>query len=399
MSWDPMRPWKRLGLAALLFAPALAAASQQGVTDSEIVFGMSAPFTGTAKEYGNELKLGLEVAFDEVNRSGGVHGRKLRLVAMDDAYDIRRAQAVIRTLVDEKRIFGIAAAFGTASVESVLPYVISRRVFYYGALTGCLALRNDPPDRYVFNYRPSYPEEIAAIIRYLVEVRRVKPTQIAAFLQEDSAGDSAWVGVSRQMRKYKRDPAQVLRVGYKRNTVDVDAAVRAVLHRASSVRAVVMVGNYKPCAKFIERLRAAGLDIIFASVSVVSPNDLAEQLLTANPRYAEGVIVTQVVPPPGSSGSAILRYREALQRYAPSERPGYVSLEAWIGGHILAEALRRTGPNPTLETFIDTLETIHDLDLGIGTRINFGLSEHQGSHRIWGTVLDASGTYRSIDLE
>jgi branched-chain amino acid transport system substrate-binding protein len=214
-----------LAIALAFSGPVSVRALQNGVGDTEVVFGMSAPFSGTAKEYGRQLRLGFEVAFAEMNEAGGIHGRQLRLVAMDDAYEVARARIATRDLIERHKVFAIVSQFGTASSEAVLPYVLDRQVLFFAPYTGAGTFYNDPPDRYVFTYRPSYKEETAAAVRYLVEVRRLKPSQIAVFQQNDNFGDSGFTGVAYQVRKYRLDPAKLVRVTYPRNTVDVDGAV------------------------------------------------------------------------------------------------------------------------------------------------------------------------------
>ena len=116
-------------------------------------------------------------------------------------------------------------------------------------------------------------------------------------------------------------------------------------------------------------------------------------------RFADGVIVTQVVPAVSGYSRAVLDYKTALAKYFPGERPDYVSFEGYVVAKILVEALRRVGPQLDTEKLIDTLESIHDLDMGLGTLLNFGPSEHQASHKVWGTQLDKSGHFNAIDLE
>jgi len=277
--------------------------------------------------------------------------------------------------------------------------VLQHRMLYFAPYSGAALLRNDPPDRYVFNFRPSYAEEAAALVRYLVEVRRIQPRQIAVFMQQDEFGQAGWAGVARMLRKYRRDPAQVLRVGYPRNTVQVEEAVKAIRRSAPRIRAVVMIAVHKPAARFIERLRSSGVGMVFTNLSVVDPNELSEQLGALGPEYVKDLVVTQVVPPPTSRSSAILKYQEALSRYAPLERPDFVSLEGFLSAHVLVEALRRAGKDLTTETVIAALESIRGLDIGIGVPLGFGPSEHQASHKLWGTAPERSGSYVNIDLE
>jgi ABC-type branched-subunit amino acid transport system substrate-binding protein len=139
--------------------------------------------------------------------------------------------------------------------------------------------------------------------------------------------------------------------------------------------------------------------LVFTNVSFVGSTALAEELVQLGPKYAQGAIVTQVVPLPHSNASAVLHYQEQLKKYAPSERPDFVSLEGFLAGELLVEGLRRAGPNADTEKVIDALENIRGLDLGTGAPISFGMSEHQGSHKVWGTVLDDKGNFSTFDLD
>jgi ABC-type branched-subunit amino acid transport system substrate-binding protein len=384
---------------AVLAAVAMAGPARAQVSDAEVLVGMCGPFSGVAKELGTQLKIGLDVAFAVANEAGGVAGRRLRLLALDDAYDPARTATCMKELVEKRKVFALVGNVGTATAAVAVPYANEKGVLFFGALSGASLLRNDPPDRFVFNYRASYAEETAALVRYLVDVRRVDPLRIAVFAQDDAFGEAGFAGVAKAMRRYKRDPARLLRVSYKRGTADVDEAVKAVKKAAAQVKAVVMVATYKPAARFIEKLREANLDAVFVNVSFVGSNELAEELVQLGPRYADGVIVSQVVPAPTSSASAIIRYREQLKKHAPGEKPDFVSLEGWLVGRLFLEGLQRAGKGLTVDSAIEALEGIRGLDLGIGVPLSFSPSEHQASHRVWGTAMDAKGVFSVIELE
>ncbi len=370
-----------------------------GVSDTEVLFGMAAPFSGTAKELGRQMKVGVEVAFAGANAEGGVQGRQLRLVTLDDGYEPSRTADVMRELAEKRAVFGFVGNVGTPTAAVALPYVLGRQMLFFAPFTGASLLRKDPPDHTVFNYRASYVEETAAIVRYLVEVRRLRPDQIAVFAQNDAYGDAGYQGVVRKLRQLKRDPTVLLKVTYERNTTDVANAVARVLERKDRIKAVVMVATYRAAARFIEQVRTVRPAMLFTNVSFVGSQALAEELVQLGPRFAEGVIVTQVVPLPTSRSTAVLRYQEALARYAPGEKPDFISLEGYVDGTVLVEALRRTGRALTTARLVQALEDLHGLDLGLGAPISFGPSEHQGSHKVWGTVLDRTGNYQTMDLE
>jgi ABC-type branched-subunit amino acid transport system substrate-binding protein len=371
----------------------------RGVSDREVVFGMAVPLSGATKELGRQMKQGVETAFHAANQAGGVHGRALRLVAVDDGYEPTRTATVMKNLVNTDKVFGVIGNVGTPTAAVAVPYALEQRMLFYGAFTGANLLRRDPPDRYVLNFRASYAEETAAVVNYLVKVRRIRPSQIAVFAQRDSFGDAGFAGVSRAVRSLRADRAPILRVGYARNTIDVTEAVTQIMEHPVAIRAVVMVGTYRPCAKFIEKMRDLKPRMIFTNVSFVGSTALAEELRLLGPRYAEGVIVTQVVPPVESHSTAILKYKAALEKHFPGEAPDYVSLEGYLAAQVMIEALRRAGRDLDTERLVDAFESIKNFDLGIGAPISFGLTEHQGSHKVWGTQLDAQARYEVLDLE
>ncbi|HYA75142.1 MAG TPA: ABC transporter substrate-binding protein, partial [Roseiarcus sp.] len=230
------------------------------------------------------------------------------------------------------------------------------------------------------------------------KVRRIQPSQILVFAQQDTYGDSGYAGVARAVRSLPGENADVVRVGYKLNTVEVQDAVAQLRAFKGQIKAVVMVATYRAAAKFIEKTRDLYPALIYTNVSFVGSTALADELMLLGPRYASGVVVTQVVPAVNSYASIILKYKAALDKYFPGESADYVSLEGYIDGIILAEAVRRVGPQIDTEKLVDELERMRDFDLGLGTLVTFSPNDHQGSHKVWGTQLDETGHYQAIDL-
>jgi len=376
------------------------ATAVRGVTDSEIRFGISAPLSGPAKELGQNIKLGIEAAFNVANTNGGVYGRQLHLVAVDDGYEPARTAATMKQLYERDQVFGVIGNVGTPTAVVALPYALDRKMLFFGAFTGAGLLRNDPPDRYVFNYRASYAEETAAVVNYLVKVKHIAPEQIAVFAQQDSYGDAGFAGVAKAIRSLRGDDAAILRLNYQRNTIDVDDAVNQLLQRRRNpIKAVIMVPTYRAAAKFIEKTRDLYPDMIYTSVSFVGSTALADELMLLGKIYATGVIVTQVVPTVDGHSSLVLNYKSALAKYFPGQEPDYVSFEGYVEANVLIAALQRNGPQLDTEKLVGTLENLRDLDVGLGTPVSFSGSEHQGVHKVWGTQLDSNGHYQPLDLQ
>jgi ABC-type branched-subunit amino acid transport system substrate-binding protein len=379
-----------------------------GVSDKEIRLGMVAPFTGAARELGRQMKLGIETAFNSVNENGGINGRKLSLVTADDGYDPARTADAMKDLDEKYHVLGYVGNVGTPTSAVALPYALTHRMMFYGAFTGAPLLRRDPPDRYVFNFRASYAEETAATVQYLVKTRRLKPEQIAVIAQQDGYGDAGFEGVVKAMRAMSPsgDAPPVLRIGYQRNTVDVDGAITQLQtamqnprRGVAPIKAVVMVATYRAAAKFIEKTHDTIPGLIYSNVSFVGSSSLADELLVLGPKYANGVIVTQVVPNVDGYASVVLDYKSALAKYFPGEKPDFVSLEGYLEAKVLIEGLTKAGPQLDTEKAVSAMENLKDVDLGLGSTVSFSRSSHQGLHKVWGTEMDANGHFNDLDLE
>jgi ABC-type branched-subunit amino acid transport system substrate-binding protein len=383
--------------ASVSVAPA--APPVHGITDREIRFGISAAFTGPVKERGRQMKLGIEAAFNRVNDAGGVEGRMLKLIAADDGNEPKRTLEAMKQLYDKDQVFGIIGSIGTATAAAAVPYALERRMLFFGAFTGGNVVRHDPPDRYVFNYRPSYAEETDATVRYLVKLRRIPVRQIAVFAQSDDLGDAGFAGVAKAFRALGINDSGILRLNYARNTIEVEDAVNQLKLQKVPVKAVIMAASYRAASKFIEKTRDLFPEMIYTNISGVGGTSLSDELMLLGPRYASGIIVTQVVPAVSGYSSAVLDYKNALAKYFPGEAPDYVSLEGFVAASILIQGLQRTGPQIDTEKLVDVLENTRNLDLGLGTALSFGRAEHQASHKIWGTALDDKGKFQAIELE
>jgi hypothetical protein len=182
--------------APMVSIPQTPAMNVRGVTANEIRFGIVAPFSGAARELGRQMKLGIDTAFNRANEAGGIDGRMLKLIAADDGYEPTRTLDAMKQLYDKDQVFGFIGNVGTPTAAVALPYALEHRTLFFGAFTGANLLRNDPPDRYVFNYRASYAEETDAVVRYLLKIRRIPPRQIAVFAQQDAYGDAGFAGVA-----------------------------------------------------------------------------------------------------------------------------------------------------------------------------------------------------------
>jgi ABC-type branched-subunit amino acid transport system substrate-binding protein len=370
-----------LVLALIAWAPR--AAAQAAPPANEIRIGMSTALSGPTSALGRGMKRGVEAYFNEVNAAGGVGGKRLRLVALDDAYQPGPVEGNMRRLIDEFGVLAVVGNVGTPTAGAALPIADAKHTLFFGAFTGAALLRQNPPDRYVVNLRTGYEEETAEMVRGLLR-RGIRPQEIAFFTQNDAFGDSGYEGGVRALRAAGFDrTAQLAHGRYERNTLDVEEGLITVYEARVRPRAVIMVGTYAPCAKFIRLARQVLPETLFLNVSFVGSDALATELGPAG----EGVIITQVVPHFGANLPGVAAYRDALRRSFPGAAPDFVSLEGYLAAKTFVAGLRRAGPGASRESVIDGIEGLRNLDIGIGVPITYGRADHEGIDRVWATEI------------
>lgn len=328
---------------------------------------------------------GIEAAFKEANAAGGVHGRQLSLMTLDDKYETDPAFDNTRKLIEEEQVFALIGAVGTPTSRAALPVAEEAVVPFIAPFTGAQLLREDDLTQ-VLNFRASYREETEKMVELLSEAGK---TRVAVLYQNDSYGNDGLDGVKAAIAG-QTGMELVESWYYRRNTTAINSAAFRISE--ANPNAVIIIGGYQPAAGIIEKLRMTmEPDPTFVAVSFVGSNALANELGSDG----EGVYVTQVVPLPTDTNSMVAaNYRSALATYYPQETPGFISLEGYIAGRLAIERLKACGVNLSRECFLDVLSsatpvTIDDITL------QYGPGDNQGSDDVHLTVINASGQLES----
>ena len=373
-----------LGLGAISFMDVVAHA-EPGVFDDRIVFGQSAAFEGPAAALGLGMREGILAAFKEANVTGGVNGRRLELVSYDDGYEPEKAIANTKRLIEEG-VFALIGAVGTPTSNATQPIATQAGVPFIGPFTGAAFLRN-PSLGNVINIRASYEQETEAWIEHLTKDLGV--SRIAILYQDDTFGRAGLAGVSKAMER--RGMKLVAEGTYERNTTAVKTALLDI--RKADPQAIVMVGAYKPCAEFIKLARRLKLNAVFVNISFVGANALAKEL----GEDGKGVFVTQVVPFPGDTSLPLVaRYQRALKAGNPDAQIGFVSLEGYMVGRLIVEALEKIKGPITRAGLLSTIKEVGTFDLG-GITLSYGPDNNQGMDKVFFTVIQADGSFKPID--
>ena len=349
-----------------------------GVSPTEILIGSSLALGGHASFLGTQYLHGALSLIEEINNEGGIHHRKIRLIAYDDGYDPPRCVANTKRLIHKDKVFALFCYVGTPTSVKIIDIVEENKIPLLGLFTGADKLRF-PFRHYIFNVRSSYYQETNAVVRYFIEEKGLR--RIAVFYQYDDYGFDGLKGTQIALQKYGLSP--VAMGSFLRGTLEIEDALDKI--QASEAQAVIMVGTYSPCAKFIKESRDRDFNPLFHNVSFVGADKLVEELGAAG----EGVIITQVVPPPTERIllPASEQYSRLLSLYYPQDTPNFVSFEGFVNARILVDALRRAGREITREGFIRAIESIRDHYVGIGSVINFGPRDHQGMDDVYLTEV------------
>jgi branched-chain amino acid transport system substrate-binding protein len=363
-----------------LFGTALPlhAQSAPGVTDSTIVIGSCSALEGPSHSLGAETVAGANAYFALINDEGGVHGRKLKLIAYDDSYDPAKAPVCFDRLLADK-VFAMGFFVGTPTAVKYVPLAEGNKIPLIGLFTGAQTLYA-PLRHWVVNVRASYYDETREQIEGAWD--KLGYRKIAVIYPEDAFGTAVLSGVQEALKARGAEPVKV--ASYERQTANVGGAIDTV--RAAKPQAVVVVGPPNTVAPILQQSHAKGWKPLFLTVSFVGTDEL---ILEAG-NDAEGMVITQVVPPYYLTDlKTVALYRRSLSKYAASSRPNFVSLEGFVDAMVMVEGLKRAGKELTRDGLIRGIESIHEEDLGLGPqlKLNYSAKSHKGFDHVIPSVV------------
>jgi len=359
-----------------LLVPAPTNAAPPQIT-SPIILGQSCALSGPAKNLGLEMRAGLLAAFAQINEQGGINGREVHLISLDDGYEPDKAVRNTIKLISEDEIFLLIGQVGTPTAKAVIPIVETYKIPFFAPFSGAELLRT-PFRRYVINVRASYYEEMEKIAAYLIDQHKLE--RISCFYQNDSYGFDGLQGIEQALAR--RGMQLVSKGTYERNTLAVMGSLHDIYQ--ASPQAVVLVGAYTACAEFIKLSKAKiNPDLSFYNISFVGTESL-KAVLGAD---GENVVVSQVVPEPHDNTLLLIReYAEAMRRYQHDAPLSFISLEGFIAGRLFTQIALQVKGELSRESFISTMETVGTFDLG-GITLQFGPDDHQGMDNIYLTKI------------
>jgi len=349
-----------------------------GVSDREILIGSCSALEGSSHFLGTETVTGAKAYLDMINDAGGIDGRKLKLISYDDSYDPAKTEACFNRLMEQK-VFALDFFVGTPTAVKYLPMAESNKIPLIGLFTGAQTLYV-PLRHWVVNVRASYFDETREQIDGLWGTLGYK--KVGVIYPEDPFGTTVLEGVKTALKAHGSEP--VAAASYQRQTAQVGGAIDTV--RSVNPEAVVLVGPANTVAPILKQSHAKGWKPLFLTVSFVGTDDLIQEAGSD----AEGVVVTQVVPPYYlTEHKTVALYQRTLTKYYPSAQPNFVSLEGFVDAMVLVEGLKKAGKELTREGLIRGIESLHEVDMGLGPKLklNYSSKEHKGFDHVIPTVV------------
>ena len=356
---------RRSLIAAVPLALSLQLASAPACAADAIVVGRSLALSGPLQSYGEAKRDGGDAYIQKVNAAGGVGGRPIELVTLDDAYAPARTVENLKKIAVEREPTAFLGLFGVPTIAAALPVLVQLKIPAVGLTSGTDALRT-PLNRYAFPVRASYADEARKLVNH---VKTVNISKISVIYSENPFGQSVKDSLLAALKE----------AGLSANAFMVDPAAKDA---AVAVRQAVAG---EPQAVFLTMLSQAAVPVLIEltkasfhgaqyTFSPVDTSTVTKQL----GEKARGLAITQVVPiPSGMRIKVVAEYLEALKALGRGT-PSFYGLEAFIEANVLVEGLKRAGPKPTPVSLVKGLETMHDFDLG-GYYVGYKPEAHTGS--------------------
>ena len=368
------RGWLAIGMSLQLSV----ACAEPGITPHSILIGQSAGFTGNVADEVRQTTEGAKLYFELVNKQGGVFGRKIELESLDDGFDPLKTLENTQKLINEKNAFALFLYRGTPTTEAGLPLLAKAHIPLVAPVTGATSL-HEPLNRYVFNVRARYREEVKMAVDQLSGMGLQR---FAALVSDDSFGADALEGLKQSLIKHGLPEPIVAK--YDRKSLFVGDAVSTILN--AKPQAILLFCTAKACTSFIEEYRSSGgTQQLITLSNVASPGFIQD--LGKNSR---GLGMVQVFPNSANSTVPIVKELIAALKSHTELTNSSQLLEGFVSAKVLVEGLRRAGAAPTRDKLVTALESMGGADLG-GVAMRYGPTSRNGSSFIELTVVGNSG--------
>jgi ABC-type branched-subunit amino acid transport system substrate-binding protein len=332
-----------------------------------------------------DLSMGYRVYFQHVNENGGLYGRKLTLLHLDDNLNAQRMVELTEELIANPDVIALVGYLNTGGLTEIAKQDLLKKhgIAMIAPLQGN---QNIIGAENMFPFRSGYQEEMRALVTESLNTQ--KPRVAIVYMNAAFGPPSA----SYADRVAKESGLTVTaNLGYEIAPDKMEESLKQVIKRVGDSKpdAVILLGAGKGAFDFVKGMRSSqAAQTQIYGLSVLQTNDLVKM---AGVNAAHGVVLSQAVPFPYSGTLPLTReFQRMMKQYAPNEAVNFLSLEGYAGAKITVEALRRAGPNPSRQKVIDTLKSMGEFDLG-GVSVRYNAKQRIGWRGIDLTIIGAGG--------
>ena len=337
-----------------------------------IKIGMVNDQSGPNKGAGRSMRVGVDAYFKAVNEKGGVNGKKIELISVNDQYVPDKTVDGLLKLIEEQKIFAVVGTIGTSTGVSVMPVVKEYKLPFVAPRSGASNFRT-PVTHEIINIRASHQEEVDKLVDLLVSEGGAK--RVAIFYQNDTFGLDVLTCTENALKRHGQ--SLVAKGSFERTTKAVTSALASIMEGKPD--AIILGSIYAPGAEFAMAARKEGLKSYLATGSFAGGSNLVK---AAGPA-AEGLIMSQVVPHLEDLSLPITKEcKDAVDKNPEDIGFNAVSLEGCITAKSMVMALEKAGNPPTQEGFIKAYESMKDAEMG-GIKLNFSPQNHQGQSNVF----------------
>ncbi len=344
-------------------------AGAPGVTDTEVKIGTSTSLTGPIAVWGNRMsRIGPQTYINYINDQGGVHGRKIKHVVLDDAYQPARSVANHKRLIQREKVFALLLSMGTPTVTASISTIMRNKIVLFGPATGAHRWGYDYRP-YVFQVGADYWHQSAVAVDFILEKMGLK--NWCVFYQDDDYGKDVLNGTITQLKTHGMD--LVATETYKRGGIDVSGQVAKL--RSAGCDMVMLGTVYRAGSLFMREKEKVGWNIQTSGIAPTSTQTFIDLSGSAGP----GHLNTMSNPNLDSDRPGVVQYRTLIKKYFPNEKVSEEALYGFLNTKTFVAGLQAAGRNLTRASLIQGLESLKDYDNGISDKITYGPDDHQGA--------------------
>lgn len=347
-------------------------AKTQGVTDSEILIGHIGQQTGTYAVY-DYFRKGIDSYFNYVNENGGVHGRKLKLIAYDDQFQPSLTVQLASKIVEDDKVFALLGNPCTTCNTAAKDIFEKAGVPMVMVSTGSQLFVDPPIKNYFGSSILNYRVETRVFLDYAVNKLNAK--KIAVVYQNDDYGKEGLTALQ-ESTKIIDDVDLIAEIPFVTGTTDMSSQAQHLLKAKPDV--VIMLGGPNQAANLKKDIHKIGMKDTPYIVSSVGAND-RNLFNLAGEDIWEGTISAAAFPMPDVSDDPSMKlYIDRFSKDYPNDPIDGFASSGWAIAEVMVEALERAGKDLTWDNFFDAMYTFDNWDGSIYEGVTFNKNNHYG---------------------